>query len=240
MTSYDLTGKTFTWLKVLKFNGIGKNNQKEWLCKCKCGKYKIADTYSLVKGKIKSCGCYNSARYENLKGKYGKLSIIEYAGKNEKNYKLYRCRCDCGNEVIVKGSDLLTGHTKSCGCIKKNHFTTHGYASKDARLYDIYNAMFHRCYHKNCKGYRFYGARGIKVCDEWKKDICSFFDFAYKNGYEPQKTIDRINSNGDYCPENCRFVSKRMNSLRANFKRWKKYDPTDAEIMVEYGWEEPI
>ena len=235
---YDLTGKVFNWLTVLKKNGKDEKNNTEWLCKCKCGKYKIATTYELNSGKTKSCGCYNSARYENLTGKYGNLTVIEYVGKDKNNYKLYRCRCDCGNEIIVKGSSLLTGHTKSCGCVKKNQFKTHGFASKDARLYDIYNAMFHRCYHKDDKGYRYYGKRGIKICDEWIKDISSFFDFAYSNGYNETKTIDRINSNGDYSPDNCRFITKRLNTLRACFKRKYGFDPTDEEVFIVYGYKE--
>ena len=96
--NFDLTGKTFTWLKVLSFNGKNKKNEKEWLCQCKCGKFKIATTSGLRRGKIKSCGCYNSARYENLSGKYGKLTVVEFVGKDDKNYKLYKCKCDCGNE----------------------------------------------------------------------------------------------------------------------------------------------
>ena len=238
--NYNLVGKTFTWLKVLKFNGINKKQNKEWLCQCKCGKYKIVTTYELLHGKVKSCGCYNRDRYNNLNGKFEKLTILEYVGTNEKHYKLYRCKCDCGKETIVKGCSLLNGHTKSCGCHKKNHLKTHGYCSTDGRLYDIYNAMIHRCYHKNCGSYKSYGKKGIFVCDEWLKNIDSFFNFAYKNGYDKTKTIDRINSSLGYYPENCRFISKRLNTLRAAFKRKYGYDPTDKEIELNYGWKEPI
>ena len=233
--NYNLIGKTFTWLKVLKFNGINKKHQKEWLCQCKCGKYKIVTTYELLNGKTKSCGCYNSKRYKNLNGKFGKLTILNFVGIDKNGYKLYKCKCDCGNEVIVKGVCLKNGHTKSCGCNKKNQFMTHGFASKNHRLYDIYNNILHRCYFKECPSYKYYGKRGISVCDEWLRDIGSFFNFAYNNGYDETKTIDRINSDGNYCPENCRWISRRLNSMRASFKRWKKYDPTDEEVEIEYG-----
>jgi len=234
----DLTGCVFTWLTVLRENGKNKKNEKEWLCQCKCGRYKIATTNSLKRGKIKSCGCYNEKRYEDLSGKYGKLTVIECVGKNKNNYKIYKCKCDCGNEIVVVGTRLKNGHTKSCGCNRKNQLKTHGYASKDSRLYNIYNAMIHRCYHQNCPSYKYYGKRGIKICDEWKNDIKAFFDFAYNNGYDDSKTIDRIDSDGDYCPKNCRFVSKKMNRLRALFKRWKGYDPTDYDVFIFYGYKE--
>lgn len=248
MTSYDLTGKTFTWLKVLKFNGIGKNNQKEWLCKCKCGKYKIADTYSLVKGKIKSCGCYNSARYNDIeKGeKFNNLTVLRRDSNNFGRYKKYICVCDCGNIVAVKSTDLLTGHTKSCGCRKFGR-TKVGFGNGrisfhcvDKRLDNIYRLMIDRCYNKNSVSYKYYGAKGIKVFGKWLEDEMSFFNFSYQNGYDKDKVIDRLDSNKDYSPENCRWVSKRMNALRMWFKRKHGYDPTDEEIELEYGWKEPI
>lgn len=236
----NLNGKTFNWLKVIKFNGVNKKNNKEWLCQCRCGKYKIATTYELLSGKVKSCGCYNKKRYKNLIGKFGSLKIIECVGSDKNHYKLYRCKCDCGNEIIAKGVNLLNGHTKSCGCKRGKNLFKHGLSSKNSRLYDIYNAMMHRCYHKNSVGYKNYGAKGITICDKWLKDINAFFEFAYLNGYDNDKTIDRINSFGNYCPENCRFISKKLNTLRALFKRWNGYDPTDEEIELVYGWKEPI
>ena len=236
----DLTGKVFTWLRVLKFNGVNKKKQREWLCLCKCGKYKIATSFELTSGRLKSCGCYNSKRYNTLIGQFGKLTIIDFVGVDKNGYKLYKCKCDCGNEVIVKGCCLNNGHTKSCGCDKGKGLRKHGFCAKDSRLYDIYNGMWNRCYNPKATEYNIYGGRGIGICKQWLEDIGEFFDFAYKNGYSKNKTIDRIESNAGYCPENCRFVSKKMNTLRALFKRWNGYDPSDKEIEENYGWKESI
>ena len=171
--------------------------------------------------------------------RFGKLTTTSNYILGNHGAKL-ECFCDCGKKVWVRRDALLSGHTKSCGCGRSGLLKTHGLCSKDDRLYNIYNAMIHRCYHKNCNGYKYYGARGICVCDEWLNNINSFFDFAYKNGYDETKTIDRINSNGNYCPENCRFISKKLNSTRACFKRWRKYDPTDEELEIIWGFKDSI
>lgn len=86
------------------------------------------------------------------------------------------------------------------------------------RIYSIFSGMKTRCYNKNCKRYKYYGAKGVKICEEWLNDIQSFIDWSMSNGYNDMLTIDRIDSDGDYCPENCRWISKAENTKYAHSK----------------------
>lgn len=175
--------------------------------------------------------------------KYNKLLILKICGKNKFGHALCECLCDCGNKTIAEASSVLSGNTKSCGCLKiyniKNRNRTHGMSN--TRLYRVWKGMRNRCYNKNSNSYVRYGGRGITVCDEWRNDFVNFYNWAIENGYDESAdrgefTIDRINNNGDYCPENCRlgnyFIqanNKRSNRLITynneckNVKEWSKY-----------------
>lgn len=143
--------------------------------------------------------------------KFHRLAVIErHTENNKQNKPMWVCKCDCGKVVVVTGSDLKSGNTKSCGCwdkeVARSKFTTHG-CSK-TRLYKIWCGMKERCYNPKNKRYNDYGGRGIFVCDEWRNSFESFREWAYENGYDDtapfgQCTIDRANNSDGYTPYNC-------------------------------------
>ena len=133
------------------------------------------------------------------------------------------CLCDCGNIAIVSRSNLRRGATRSCGCYRneqqKIRNVTHG--ESKTRLYRAWVAMRARCTDKNRQSYRNYGGRGIAFCDEWNK-YEPFRDWALGNGYRNDLTLDRINNNGNYEPQNCRWVDMKTQSRNTRFSRiWK-------------------
>ena len=186
-------------------------------------------------------------RLKDLTGqRFGRLVVVKKADwvKTKSTGANWLCRCDCGNEKIVTSSALLTGNTKSCGCYSfkwKKNIIRHN--SKEHRdLYAIYRNIIRRCYNETHKQYKDYGGRGIKMCDEWKNDFEKFFSWAMANGYKKGLSIERIDNDGNYEPNNCKWATieeqsnnKRSciyveyNNERHTIKEWSKI------MNISYG-----
>ena len=145
--------------------------------------------------------------------KFGKLEVIGvHDTGSRKTY--YVCQCDCGNVKVVRADALISGATKSCGCIKKeqdkiNLTANHKHKMSGTRIYETWQDMKRRCYNKQNARYDRYGGRGITVCDEWLNNFQSFYDWAISNGYSDDLTIDRIDNDGNYEPSNCRWSTAK-------------------------------
>jgi hypothetical protein len=147
--------------------------------------------------------------------KFGKLLVINQAGRNELKKVLWKCRCDCGNEISIVAGSLVTGNTTSCGCVIPNF--KHG-GWKNAS-YNTWRAMVRRCNNPKDKDYKRYGGAGVTVCDRWLEYINFVADMGEPIGDE---TLDRINVYGNYEPSNCRWagikVQNRNVKISANSK----------------------
>ena len=155
--------------------------------------------------------------------RYGRLVAIERAPNSKSGRTVWKCRCDCGNEKCVLETALQQGLTKSCGCLRPG--------LRNTRLYSIWSHMKQRCENPNSNRFCYYGARGIVVCSEWKDDFLAFYQWAMNNGYDDALSIDRIDTNGNYEPSNCRWATATMQNRnrRPTQKRKVKLEESSCD-----------
>ena len=160
----------------------------------------------------------NMNRVHDLTGqRFGNLTVIGLDDKKQTRRTFWICECDCGNITSSRSDGLLSGAKKSCGCRKarvsaENVSKNHKHKQSGTRLYCIWQGMKARCYNPHDTRFDRYGGRGIKVCDEWKADFQNFFLWALENGYSETLQIDRIDNDGDYCPDNCKWSTHQEQS----------------------------
>lgn len=247
----DLTGQKFGKLTVIRKGDCkvlpSGRRQIMWICKCECGNEIAAQANNLKSGHTISCGCARNEIGEKLTHdltgmKFNRLTVIRQAEKSKSSETRWVCCCDCGNETIVQSNNLKSGLVKSCGCYKHEYLveahTIHGGAKREGqrtKLYSVWIGMRRRCYDEYDSNYHRYGGRGIVVCDEWKDDFAAFRAWAVKNGYKPHLTIDRIDNNKGYSPDNCRWANAKTQALNRRSNRVATFK---GESHTFYEWDE--
>jgi len=191
-----------------------------------------------------------NTRREDLTDKvFGRLTAIKLDHITNRGHAYWVCKCLCGNIKIVRASHLKEGAVKSCGCLcretssntakkylaGKKYKLTHG--CSNTRIFKIWMAMKRRCYYKKAINYSNYGGRGISICAEWLNSFQAFMEWSTNNGYTDNLTIDRINNDGNYEPENCRWASK---TTQGNNRSTCHYVTYKGETHTVIEWERKL
>lgn len=255
----NLEGQQFGRLTVLSFHEVRKGKTM-WNCLCSCGTQTIQRADAMKSGISRSCGCYKKEQtvknlqretHKDLVGKkFSRLLVLSAGPKQKKKTVRWVCSCDCGSVVLVSGSSLVSGHTRSCGCLQRQQASkqatemgasnkTHGKTATPEWM--IWRGMRLRCYDTAQPAYPNYGGRGIKVCDRWT----AFENFFADMGERPTEkhSLDRIDCDGDYTPTNCRWATNkqqqrnRRNNIRVEYNGEVKCLSEWAEL---YGLKQVI
>lgn len=167
--------------------------------------------------------------------KFGRLTVLEELPERKHRNKVYKCQCECGNITNVIGTNLRSGKTKSCGCLYRKSNAKPG--KSYTRLYHILKGMKDRCYRASYKYYTDYGGRGIVICQEWLNNFMTFYNWAMNNGYRDGLTIDRIDTNGNYEPSNCCWVTQKQ---QCNNKRNCVYITYNDKTQTVTQWADEL
>ena len=168
------------------------------------------------------------SRLKDLIGqKFGRLTVLERAKNDKQGRARWKCRCTCGNICIVRSTNLLSDHSASCGCLHKGVNQKHG--MRHTKIYNVWFNIKRRCFNPNNPRYKDYGGRGITICAEWENDFLAFYNYVSKLEHygEEGYTLDRIDNNGDYEPNNVRYAGAKMQARN-----------TRKNAIVEYSGEQ--
>lgn len=160
-------------------------------------------------------------KYDLIGKRFGRLVVIAQAEKKVypcgAQMRQWKCRCDCGNETIVNTGALTSGNTKSCGCIQREKIgaQNRSHGKSKTRLYQVWKQMKKRCKNPNDRSYRWYGGLDVNVCEDWEGSFSKFEKWMLEHGYDDSAkrgmfTIDRIDPEHGYSPENCRVVDMKV------------------------------
>ncbi|OFN55955.1 hypothetical protein HMPREF2552_04430 [Staphylococcus sp. HMSC062E10] len=199
-------GKLIAKERLIKEIGKAKTKTAYYRCICDCGEEKVVRNDKLKNGQTRSCGCERNLNLVNKT--FGKLKVLKKL--KIKNRTMYLCLCKCGNKIAVRNDSLMSGKTQSCGCLVYENSIRRTHNKSNTRLYRIYRHMIDRCYNSNNNRWKRYGGRGITICDEWRNDFETFYEWAVNNGYSKELSIDRIDNNGNYESSNCRWATAKQ------------------------------
>lgn len=167
--------------------------------------------------------------------KFERLTVVREAGRTDQKQKLWLCQCECGNFYTTTTAKLNGGIVKSCGCLRKdiliNRNFKHG--KTKTKLFQTWKNIKERCTNKNCKNFKHYGARGISICEEWR-DFQNFYEWAMSHGYKDNLSIDRIDNDGDYSPENCRWATNKIQQRNKRNNRILTYNG-ESHALAEWA-----
>lgn len=229
-------GKKYGDFKVIGYEKHGS----QYVLRCKCMICGHEEFMSYANRKDRHCTKHFKEKFdETYIGKKNNHLTVVNLTTNADNHKSFTCRCDCGNYTVIKPTYWENGLIKSCGCLAESLKVEH--TPELDRLRVIRHGMYERCYNPNSTAYKNYGGRGIKICDEWLESFDNFAEWALSHGYQNDLSIDRIDVNGNYEPDNCRWADAKTqaNNVRP-YMRGRKYkiggiEYTSRQLADIYG-----